>query len=71
MQTRNRWGRMKRGGGSGCVVMLVTVLTVDSNYMALCFLECSWNTEQSDPLGVLIKVSVCVCCMPLTGAHNY
>lgn len=65
------------GAGSGCLVMFVTVLTIESNYMALCFIECSSNTEQSHPLGVLIKLSVslsvcvCVCCMPLTGAHNY
>lgn len=41
------------------MVMLVAVLMVESNYMALCFMECSWNTEQADPLGLLIKQSVC------------
>ena len=60
---RSSWGRMEAGGGSSCALMLVTVLMVESNYMALCLVECSWNTEQSDPLGVLIKVCVraCVC----------
>lgn len=46
------------------------------------FLDC-WNTEKRYPSGVLIKVNVCscmflcvfacvvcVCCMPLTEAHN-
>lgn len=41
--------------------MLVTILMVESNYMALCFMECSRNTEQGDPLGLLIKLNVCRC----------
>lgn len=41
------------------MVMFVVVVSVESNYMAPCFMECSWNTEQGDPLGLLIKVSVC------------
>lgn len=41
--------------------ILVAVLAVKSNYMALCFMECSWNTEQGDPLGLLIRLSVCRC----------
>lgn len=53
---------------NGLVVMFVVVVTVESNYMAPCFVECSWNTEQGDPLGLLIKVRECVCfcvCVPV------
>lgn len=48
--------------------MPVAVLRVGTNNMALCFMECCWNKEHSDPLALPIKpkcvslsVLLCLC----------
>lgn len=38
--------------------MNLASLTVESNFMALCFMQCSWNTERGDSLGLLIEQCV-------------
>lgn len=72
---RQRWWLC---GGNDCHSCKQSETQAESNYMPPAFLEC-WNTEKRYPSGVLIKVNVrssmflcvlCVCCMPLTEAHN-
>ena len=56
-----QWQKQKCFKVDCCAVVIVAVLTAESNFMVLCFMECSWNTERSDPLGLLIRQSVCPC----------